>query len=53
MPYEELVEPELAMSILVVVAIIAIACFWVGLIVGSYIDEWWGQKDGDRNDEET
>lgn len=36
---------------LALMAVIAIACFWVGLIVGVSVGESWAASGGCRNDE--
>jgi hypothetical protein len=34
-------------------AVIAIACFWVGLIVGVHLDDWYrDQSGGDQNEDQ-
>lgn len=33
------------------IAVIAIVSFWVGLMVGVRLDEWWGQSGGDQDED--
>jgi hypothetical protein len=35
------------------IALIAIAAFWVGLMVGVDVGESWARSDGERQDEDN
>ena len=36
----------------VVVAFVALACFWVGLIVGVHVNDWYSKNIDEDNDQD-